>query len=110
MATLLKDDNGIPIPQYANALGAYEPMKGADGSINANVPQLVDMASNLTSTMNYTNQLRQAVNAINAKLATAEDEGEGSVVALLAAIVSLLTTIAVDVEIIKNNTAEGGEL
>lgn len=48
MATLLKDDAGIPIPQYTNPQGnGFEPMQGAGGAINARVDGLLEAIARL---------------------------------------------------------------
>lgn len=45
MATLLKDDAGIPIPQYVNALEAFEGLHGEEGMLLVKDSQLTTVIS-----------------------------------------------------------------
>lgn len=45
MATLLKDDAGIPIPQYTNALEAFESLHGENGMLLVKDDQLASVIS-----------------------------------------------------------------
>ena len=49
MATLLKDDAGIPIPQYMNALEAFEGLHGESGMLLVKDDQLANVISLLQS-------------------------------------------------------------
>ena len=52
MATLLKDDGGIPVPQYANAQGDFEPSHGADGALYVHDSQLVTIYDRIETIQN----------------------------------------------------------
>lgn len=68
MATLLKDDAGIPIPQYSNNLdSSFEPMRGENGAIYAYVAQLNDVIAaitNLSKATGNTTILQQMLTAL----------------------------------------------
>lgn len=49
MATLLKDDAGIPIPQYMNDLEAFESLHGESGMLLVKDEQLANVISLLQS-------------------------------------------------------------
>lgn len=49
MATLLKDDAGIPIPQYMNNLEAFESLHGESGMLLVKDDQLANVISLLQS-------------------------------------------------------------
>jgi hypothetical protein len=49
MATLLKDDAGIPIPQYMNTLEAFESLHGESGMLLVKDEQLANVISLLQS-------------------------------------------------------------
>lgn len=69
MATLLKDDAGVPIPQYMNSAGnGFEGMTGKDGAINAQIDGLIDALAAIKTATDATtstvNELKEAVSAI----------------------------------------------
>lgn len=52
MATLLKDDTGVPIPQYMTESGTgFESMTGNDGAINIKSPTLTASIEALQATV-----------------------------------------------------------
>lgn len=79
MATLLKDDAGIPIPQYQNALGEFEPSKGAEGAFNVNDAQIATLISRVETIQND-------VTAIKTVLGTLPNGNASTVYDLLDAI------------------------
>lgn len=84
MSMLLKDDGGIPIPQYANAQGDFESSHGADGAIYVHDNQLVTVLDRIETIQNRVavqNQdiadikqavadMANAISAINQSIAT----------------------------------------
>lgn len=48
MATLLKDDAGIPIPQYSDENDAFQKLRGTDGKMWVTAPELVAMLTDTT--------------------------------------------------------------
>lgn len=79
MPTLLKDDAGIPIPQYSNNIDSgFEPMRGENGAIYAYVAQLNDVLTAITdfskATGNATilQQILAALQQISASLSSIE--------------------------------------
>lgn len=79
MATLLKDDAGIPIPQYQNSLGEFEPSKGAEGAFNVNDAQIATLISRVETIQND-------VTAIKTVLGTLPNGNASTVYDLLDAI------------------------
>lgn len=79
MATLLKDDAGIPIPQYQNSLGEFEPSKGAEGAFNVNDAQIATLISKVETIQND-------VTAIKTVLGTLPNGNTSTVYDLLDAI------------------------
>lgn len=56
MATLLKDDTGVPIPQYMTESGTgFEGMTGTDGAINVKSPSLLASIEALKATVDSLN-------------------------------------------------------
>lgn len=56
MATLLKDDTGVPIPQYMTESGTgFEGMTGTDGAINVKSPSLLASIEALKVTVDSIN-------------------------------------------------------
>lgn len=56
MATLLKDDTGVPIPQYMTESGTgFEGMTGTDGAINVKSPSLLASIEALKATVDSMN-------------------------------------------------------
>lgn len=103
MATLLKDDAGVPIPQYMNESGTgFESMQGAGGAINAQVAGLLDSLASIVAAVDKTTaaviELKGSLEkldslvASNAEIKTALD----SLVADNAEIKTSLATIAVN--------------
>lgn len=82
MATLLKDDAGIPIPQYQNALGEFEPSKGAEGAFNVNDAQLATLIDRVETIQNRVATLGQDISDLKTAVA--------SIASAMTTIVSLL--------------------
>lgn len=56
MATLLKDDTGVPIPQYMTESGTgFEGMTGTNGAINVKSPSLLASIEALKATVDSLN-------------------------------------------------------
>lgn len=70
MATLLKDDAGIPIPQYQNSLGEFEPSKGAEGAFNVNDAQLVTLIDRVETIQNRVATLGQDISDLKTAVAS----------------------------------------
>lgn len=71
MPTLLKDDTGVPIPQYMNENGTgFESMQGKDGAINATVAGLLEAIDALKTVVDTISTIaadtKTAVEAIQA--------------------------------------------
>lgn len=86
MATLLKDDAGIPIPQYQNALGEFEPSKGAEGAFNVNDAQLATLIDRVETIQNRVATIVTDVADIKAVLGTLPNSSASTVYDLLDAI------------------------
>lgn len=82
MATLLKDDGGIPVPQYANAQGDFEPSHGADGALYVKDAQLATILDRIETIQNRVATQNQDVSDIKAAVA--------SIASALTIIISLL--------------------
>lgn len=83
MATLLKDDAGIPIPQYQNSLGEFEPSKGAEGAFNVNDAQLATLIDRVETIQNSVATIGTDVTAIKAVLGTLPNDNASTVYDLL---------------------------
>lgn len=73
MATLLKDDAGIPIPQYQNTLGEFEPSKGADGAFKVNDAQIATLIDRVETIQNRVATIVTDVAAIKTDVAAIKD-------------------------------------
>lgn len=102
MATLLKDDAGIPIPQYVNGLGNFEEMHGMNGAIMAYVAQLDTVLASVQTIQNRVDtsntQLGKIVTALTSidetlKEIKASMTGSSGSDALLQEIKSLVSAI-----------------
>lgn len=69
MATLLKDDGGIPIPQYANAQGDFESSHGADGALYVHDGQLATILDSVSNIMNEVDRHGVDLSAIKSDIA-----------------------------------------
>lgn len=104
MATLLKDDGGIPIPQYANAQGDFESSHGADGALYVHDGQLVNILDRIETIQNRVATQNQDIADIKTAVV--------SIASAMAAIVSLLEAplqdITRDVATIPEPTQSSG--
>lgn len=115
MATLLTDDRGIPIPQYADEDGNFHGLMGAEGRMYVTGPELVSMladtsvikadVANLKSTLATMNTdlaaVKSDVNTLRADVATINST--------LTTLLGVLNNIATDVNTICNNMQPQGE-
>ena len=91
MATLLKDDGGIPIPQYANAQGDFESSRGADGALYVHDSQLVTILDRIETIQNRVAIQNQAIAGMEQSIADiatalyAISQGVTTIVSLLEA-------------------------
>ena len=83
MATLLKDDAGIPIPQYQNALGEFEPSKGAEGAFNVTDAQLVSVLSSVQIIQNRVATLETKLDALKAVVGSLPNDNAPTIYDLL---------------------------
>lgn len=104
MATLLKDDAGIPIPQYQNSLGEFEPSKGAEGAFNVNDVQLATLIDRVETIQNRVATLAADVVSIKMDVASIES-AMATIVRLLEA---PLQDITRDVATIPEPTQSSG--
>lgn len=104
MATLLKDDGGIPVPQYANAQGDFEPSHGADGALYVKDAQLATILDRIETIQNRVATQNQDVSDIKAAVV--------SIASALTTIISLLEAplqdITRDVATIPEPTQSSG--
>lgn len=80
MSVLLKDDTGVPIPQYmTNDGSSFEAIKGANGAYNVVAPAVVDAVEALsaiaTNILAVATQQKELLESINTNLVNGDEVG-----------------------------------
>lgn len=80
MSVLLKDDTGVPIPQYMTNDGSgFEAIKGANGAYNVVAPTVVDaveaLAGIATNILAVATQQKELLESINTNLVNGDEVG-----------------------------------
>ena len=111
MATLLKDDGGIPVPQYANAQGDFEPSHGADGALYVHDGQLATLLDRVSNIMNEVDRHGVDLGAIKSDIAdikTAVISLASTMTTIVSLLEALLQDITRDVATIPEPTQSSG--
>lgn len=80
MSVLLKDDTGVPIPQYmTNDGNSFEAIKGANGAYNVVAPAVVEaveaLAAITTNILAVATQQKELLESINTNLVNGDEVG-----------------------------------
>lgn len=115
MATLLTDDRGIPIPQYADEDGNFHGLMGAEGRMYVTGPELASMLADTSVIKADVANIKTTLATMNTDLTAVKSDVNtlrtdvATINSALVTLIGVLNNIAADVNAIRNNMQTQGE-